>query len=440
MSDPHFDDVVLLSHFDGTDGDTSYTPTVGNAFTFHGGAELDDAQKKWGATSLGLDGAAKYVTTPGDYDFLHNLDEDYTIEGWIWIAASHTGMILSTLGGTGSGVEFAVISNNIAFYAYHGFTPSAGYQVNSVLSPNTWHYVSVTHSGGVITIQVDAGTPSPLGGTVPPSTPATVDLHVGRGSIAAYQYFNGYIDDLRITQGVARTISSVPTGAFPDNSGYETRIEVPSPLQAPEVLGAHLFGSSAAPGPLGAGAALAFNDFTGEIEAFDELYSLTITGTPDIIIPISSWQATIQTDRAIYAQAVIPNVDEYVDEITARQGVEEIVLCRQTVAKGVLVQSELARAPLELSTFDRGYVNHTCTISGYGDPYTVPTDPKTRVLTEERSISTTIGGSTRIRCAIDWFLRPGDTANYSGGSIVPAYINYYATNSGDSYMDVGDRG
>ena len=73
---------TLLLQFDGTDGATSNTANTGQVVTFAGNAQLDTAQKQFGASSLLLDGTSDYVTVP-DSD-LWNLDTmDYTVECWI---------------------------------------------------------------------------------------------------------------------------------------------------------------------------------------------------------------------------------------------------------------------------------------------------------------------------------------------------------------------
>ena len=58
-----------------------------------------------------------------------------------------------------------------------------------------------------------------------------------------------------------------------------------------------------------------------------------------------------------------------------------------------------------------------------------------RALTGLRTVSS--GSSLRVRCAVDWLLRPGHRAYVQGVPFVVRYINYYAPAGFDSYMDVG---
>ena len=59
-----------------------------------------------------------------------------------------------------------------------------------------------------------------------------------------------------------------------------------------------------------------------------------------------------------------------------------------------------------------------------------------RVMTAVRSLTSDPG--IRVRCNIDWYLRPGQEATARGKTFTVAYLNYYVT-SEDEYMDVGER-
>ena len=167
-------------------------------------------------------------------------------------------------------------------------------------------------------------------------------------------------------------------------------------------------------------------------------YALEIVdGVLDPIrIPISSWQATVQLGRASYAQAVIPAALQWVDAVNDRADGEFVIYRGVRFSNGGVEESELARAPLQQVDFDQGPTNSTLRVSGYA---TVPPPSAglTRNLRNVRSRSVSSAG-LRVRCDIDWFLRPGHTAVALGDEFVAAYINYYA-NASDEYMDVGER-
>ena len=151
--------------------------------------------------------------------------------------------------------------------------------------------------------------------------------------------------------------------------------------------------------------------------------------------PISSWQATVQTGRASYAQAVIPAATAWVSAITDRSGGEFVIYRGVRYSNGDTQESELARAPLGDVRFDVGPTNATMTISGYA-ALPPPPGALTRTLQNVRSESITSG--LRVRCDVDWFLRPGQLATARGTTFTVGYINYYV-GGGDQYMDVGER-
>ena len=152
--------------------------------------------------------------------------------------------------------------------------------------------------------------------------------------------------------------------------------------------------------------------------------------------PISSWQATVQTGRASYTQAVIPAATAWVAPITARAVASEFIIYRGVrYSDGTTQEAELARSPLGDVRFDVGPTNATMTISGY-TTLPPPAQGLTRTLQNVRGDANS--GGYRVRCDIDWFLRPGHTAISRGTSFVVSYINYYV-NASDEYMDVGER-
>ena len=156
---------------------------------------------------------------------------------------------------------------------------------------------------------------------------------------------------------------------------------------------------------------------------------------PAIRPPISSWQATVQSGRASYAQAVIPAAMNWVDEINARPGATFRIYRGVLHADGTIQESMMASSPVQSVSYQRGSRNATVTISGYSS--TEPTGESVRKLEGVRSVS--VSPTLRARAAIDWFIRPGDTAAAEGIDIPVDYINYYCSPQ-DQYMDVGERG
>jgi hypothetical protein len=216
-------------------------------------------------------------------------------------------------------------------------------------------------------------------------------------------------------------------------------VAAPSPLSAVALLARSIVNSAqmAAPSPLGSPAVLALHDFTGVLGDATTHYVMDlVTPGGTVRVPISSWQATLQTGGSNYVQCVVPACAPWVASINTAT---EFVISRSATTGGVTLEYEMARAPAQTAQFDRGPNKYTCTLSGYSTAFAEDLDPPAvydRTLSGIRSISN--GASNmRVRCAVDWLLRPGHRAYADGAPLVVSYINYYAPTGSDSYMDVG---
>ncbi len=215
-------------------------------------------------------------------------------------------------------------------------------------------------------------------------------------------------------------------------------VQAASPQAVPQLLAIQQAGSIAAPSPLGTPAALAWHDFTGSTVGAQTYVMDLVTPSGLVRVPISSWQATLQTDAASYVQCVIPAAAPWVDTILA--ATEFVISRRAALVGGGAVEYAMARSPIEQREPSQGPARYTVVLSGYPDALTANDDPPTaqdRTLTGVRSVAG-LPGALRVRCAIDWLLRPGMRAYQGSTPILVDYINYYVPGN-DEYMDVGER-
>lgn len=163
-------------------------------------------------------------------------------------------------------------------------------------------------------------------------------------------------------------------------------------------------------------------------------------------VPISSWQATLQTDSSSYAQCVVPSCGVWLDTINAAS---EFIVSRASRLYqeygGAEIEGQLVRAPVQTIQTSRGATNYSAVISGYMDAVEADSDDPApiydRQLQHVRSISG-YGDTLYVRCGLDWLLQPGQRAVYGSINFVVTYINYYVTGNAksiDAYMDVGHR-
>ena len=167
---------------------------------------------------------------------------------------------------------------------------------------------------------------------------------------------------------------------------------------------------------------------------------VNITDVSSVREYASSWQATLQTDRANYGQCVIPSADGWLSEIAAATAFT--VYRVATINDGAIgtIEHEMVSSNLSLKQYYETASGYTCTISGNYTGYTVDASPSTvydRTLAGVRQITNSTGG-VRVRCDIDYLLRPAQRAYVDGTPFIVSYINYYVM-QGDAYMDVGER-
>jgi hypothetical protein len=164
-----------------------------------------------------FDGTGDYLTIPNSQALALG-SGDFTCEFWLYHTA--TGNTYANIYGTQQ-ASSATGWFSIRFegtYGLMGFAAnnSSILVASSTLSSNAWHYVALVRSGtGSNNLKWY------LNGVLSGST--TYTTNIGSGNVAPYEIgsdstlnrgFGGYIQDLRITKGVARTITT-PTAAFP---------------------------------------------------------------------------------------------------------------------------------------------------------------------------------------------------------------------------------
>ena len=243
VGDAHFPKVEALLPFDGTNGATSTTDLSerGNTVTFGGDAEISTAQSKFGGSSLSLDGNGDYVDLPQATNQL--VSEDFTIEFWFRInsgAGSETvglfGSYYTTPSGKGMLMVTSATYNQVYFQWMYGSGTGTDWAylnrtqgTRTALSNNTWYHVAVTRSGSTWRLflngtQEDSVTQSDQ----LTDSGSTTRLGNYGPSATASDGLNGYIEDFRITRGVARYTSNftAPTSAHPTSTGDVNKVVV----------------------------------------------------------------------------------------------------------------------------------------------------------------------------------------------------------------------
>lgn len=227
-SDLHFSNVSLLLHGDGTNGSTSIADSsvLNTSFTAYGDAKISTDQKKYGTGSLKFDGALGSIRSTVDDTNLWSLGTgDFTLEFWLYFVNAPSGWACV--------MQLATRTNNTFTSESNGFYVSAhvlaaALRVNSVtviefgdasaIPKNTWTHIAVTRESNVFRIfkngvQGGSGTSS--------ASISARKLVIGTDNMmttSGQGRLTGYIDDIRITKGVARYTADFtpPTAPFPN--------------------------------------------------------------------------------------------------------------------------------------------------------------------------------------------------------------------------------
>jgi hypothetical protein len=193
--------------------------TMKNNLETEGNTRISGQQTKFGTGSMYFDGTGDYIQLP----FNENLNfgtGSFTWEAWVHPTdISGIDGIYATSGGSGGNPKFVVHLNAGTPSVHYGAVSSLNSYTTatSAISADTWTYLAYVRNGTTWTWYINgvaSGTGSETGADLSFTTQPTF---VGYGGETYFTPFNGYIDELRVTKGVARYTGSsftVPTQAF----------------------------------------------------------------------------------------------------------------------------------------------------------------------------------------------------------------------------------
>lgn len=234
-SDEHWSKVVALLHMDGAHGATSISDSTGRTWTRTGtGAALSNEQSRFGPTSL------KNTNPSSDFNAAAGIltaTDLFTVEGWFYLlGAPFTGSgnaqehalvtqgAFSANGAFGAGIRYSTMKLYFDFRGGNG--GDGGIEGSSTLSLNTWYHFAATWDGathrGFINGALEYAVAKSFGwkNTGQP-------MRVGRmteNSSVWERAINGYIDEVRVTKGVARYTSAFTPPASPFPSAGANRL------------------------------------------------------------------------------------------------------------------------------------------------------------------------------------------------------------------------
>lgn len=214
-----------LLHFNGADGATSIAEETGKAVTLAGTAQLDTAQKKFGVSSLLLDGNSDYITLADSADWYFGTDA-FTVDFWVrYNGAPSASYLVSQIVDSGHLWLIGWGSNTISVNNYNG-ADTISFSAPFIPVADIWYHIAIVRidngnaasswrvfvNGVAQTLTLVAGA---WNGSFDNYAAA---LTIGARTVATTSYLNGWLDEVRISKGIARWTSDfdVPTAEYQD--------------------------------------------------------------------------------------------------------------------------------------------------------------------------------------------------------------------------------
>jgi len=182
-----------------------------------GDASLSTAQSKWGTSSIYFDGTGDWLLSglgPTNADSQLRTG-NFTIELWVYLASADVGSARGLVSKGTSTTGYSVSLNSTEKVVF-SFTTSTITSTGS-MPTDSWVHIAVVRSGtGANLTKIYINGVNDGTGTVSTDFNQTNSLYVGADRVAGSP-MKGYIQDLRITRGVARYTANFapPTQPFP---------------------------------------------------------------------------------------------------------------------------------------------------------------------------------------------------------------------------------
>lgn len=187
--------------------------TAKNDLETVGNAQISTSVSKFGGGSIAFDGTGDYLAIPLSENTGFGTG-DFTIEGWAYLNATITFATIISNRLHGSDLTTGRWSLAFRNTALEFFVNGSALISSGTVSSSTWTHFAITRSSNSVRLFLN-------GTQVGSTTSLTTNLlslatWIGANG-AGTEALNGYIDDLRITRGLARYTANftVPTAPFP---------------------------------------------------------------------------------------------------------------------------------------------------------------------------------------------------------------------------------
>lgn len=231
--DPHIAGVTLLLHGEGADGATTFTDSSGSnhAFARNGDARISTAQARFGSSAIFVDGSGDLIRAGPSAGFAFG-SGNFTVETWYRrVSRPHPYPRIWQFGPSGTSgwnttqhwaladghADFAPTKFVVHVWAYQGNTAPLIVS-QTTIAADTWYHLAVTREGNTWRLFVNGALEGSTVWTGVPDNGISNHFIAGGANYIGNDFAHGYLDEVRITKGIARYTAAFtpPTAPFPD--------------------------------------------------------------------------------------------------------------------------------------------------------------------------------------------------------------------------------
>ena len=219
--DLEWNNVTLSINGNGANNSTDFSSADAKSHTVsgNGNVKYSTTQYKYGTASIYFDGTGDYLTVSNSTDFSLTTSQSVTFECWFYCTDASVNRTLFTIYTSGSWGMLYIQTTGPKIWFSFGNNWSIIH--NTYVTLNAWHHVALVRNGSTWTVYLDgvASGTNTAGNSVDPA-----NLYLGVDPSQPTWAFSGYLDDIRLTKGVARYTANfdVPTIENPQLLGIPT--------------------------------------------------------------------------------------------------------------------------------------------------------------------------------------------------------------------------
>jgi hypothetical protein len=217
--DQYYNSCSLLCHFDTINPTGRFIDNSRNNFaiTSSGNVGLSTSQYKFGGASAFFDGTGDSLTVPGVANAAFNPNNGFTVEGWVFFTSNPSfQFIVSSAQGVGSFESYWFVGTTSGGNWRVSYGGASAVDTGVAIVLNTWTHFALSCTSTTARLFVNG---TQIGTATVTQQNTNMSLVIGVYGGGNLYYFNGYLDELRLTKGVARYTGNFtpPNSPFPNS-------------------------------------------------------------------------------------------------------------------------------------------------------------------------------------------------------------------------------